>query len=175
MNKLKWFIGSTMLGAILVFGFVNIAVSADKAFNKPESTANKVYQEECGACHLAYPASFLPEKSWNKIMSGLDDHFGESAELDMQTNQVLTSYLAKHSMRKDIFNRMLRNFPSGAPTRITELPYFIRKHNEIPERMVKNNSEVGSFSQCDKCHRGAATGNFEEDDVSIPGFNGWEN
>ena len=173
MNKISWITGGSMLSAILIFGLSNVAIYAEKAITKKVAKPNVVYQEECGACHLAYPAGFMPEKSWNKILSSLDDHFGENAELDKETNQLLKSYLAKHAMRKGFFNRLMRNFPKETPTRITELPYFIRKHDEIPERLVKGNPKVGSFSQCDKCHRGAERGSFEEDDVRIPGVKGW--
>ena len=175
MNKVRWIIGSTMLGSILIFGISNVAVYAEKAVTKKPVKANVVYQEECGACHLAYPTGFLPAKSWQKILSSLDDHFGENAELDKETQGILESYLSQQGMRKSRFNRLLRNFPKGTPTRITELPYFKHKHREIPKKWVTNNPKVGSFSQCDKCHQGAAKGNFEEDDVRIPGARrGWD-
>ena len=47
-------------------------------------------------------------------------------------------------------------------------------HDEIPPRMVKDNPEVGSFSQCNSCHRGAAEGVYNEHQVSIPGYGRWE-
>jgi hypothetical protein len=43
---------------------------------------------------------------------------------------------------------------AGLP-RITETPYFIRKHHRVPARLVTDNPEVGSFSQCNRCHIGA--------------------
>lgn len=174
MSKIRWVIGTVTLGATLAFGFVNVAVYADKAISKSKPKPNAVYQEECGACHFAYPAGFLPEQSWKKILAHLDDHFGENAELDKETSQVLSAYLSKRAMQKSLFNRFLRNFPKGAPTRITKLPFFIRKHDEVPSRMVKGNPKVGSFSQCDKCHQGATRGDFDEDSVKIPGYSRWE-
>lgn len=174
MSKVRWAIGFISLGATLAFGLVNMAVYADQAISKSSQKPNAVYQEECGACHLAYPAGLLPEKSWNKILNNLEDHFGENAELDKESNQVLQKYLAKNSMQKGIFSKFLRNFPKGVPTRITKLPYFIRKHDEVPSKMVTGNPKVGSFSQCDKCHSSAARGDFEEDNVKIPGYGGWE-
>ena len=47
---------------------------------------------------------------------------------------------------------------------------FIRKHDEIPRRMVQDNPKVGSFSQCSNCHNLAEKGIFDEDTVNIPGF-----
>ena len=175
INKLSWITGSLLLGSSLIFGVSNVAVYAEKAVTKAPPKPNAVYQEECGACHLAYPAGFLPAKSWQKILSGLDDHFGENAELDKETSQILNTYLSKHAMRKSLFNRFLRNFPKGTPIRITELPYFIRKHDEISKKWVEKNPKIGSFSQCDKCHQSAAKGDFDEDNVRIPGARrGWD-
>ena len=49
--------------------------------------------EECSACHMAYPPSLLPARSWSAIMTGLDDHFGENAMLDEATRAEIEAYL----------------------------------------------------------------------------------
>ncbi|HHL31474.1 MAG TPA: hypothetical protein ENJ41_02735 [Oceanospirillales bacterium] len=41
---------------------------------------NANYTEECGGCHFAYQPGLLPEKSWLKIMTDLQNHFDENAE-----------------------------------------------------------------------------------------------
>jgi len=202
MNKVKWSIGTILLGVILNFGFTGLALQADSLFEKNEhhenerdderhenkkgehknrsksaGPINKLYVEECGACHVAYPAGLLPKQSWYKIMTNLENHFDENAELDAKTGQQISNYLNKYALDSGLSGRlrkMLRNIPKQAPIRITKLPYFIRKHDEIPSRMVKGNPKVGSFSQCDKCHQGAQRGDFEEDRVKIPGFGRWE-
>ena len=40
------------------------------------------YQQECAACHLAYPPGMLPAPSWKRIMGGLEHHYGTDASLD---------------------------------------------------------------------------------------------
>jgi hypothetical protein len=40
------------------------------------------YTAECAACHTAYPAGMLPAQSWQRIMKGLDQHYGSDASLD---------------------------------------------------------------------------------------------
>jgi hypothetical protein len=60
------------------------------------------------------------------------------------------------------------------PPRITQTRYFLRKHDEVPMRLVSGNPEIGSFSNCQACHVGAAKGSFDEDDVRIPGVGRWE-
>jgi hypothetical protein len=135
-----------------------------------------VYQEECGSCHLAYPPSLLPSASWKAVMKGLDDHFGDNAELPAEQNAQITEFLDKYaSDRRDRMKnaRLLRDTKGDAPLRITELPYFKDEHGAIPQRMVEDNPEVQSLSRCDACHQDAAKGRFDDDTVAIPGFSRW--
>jgi len=134
---------------------------------------NQAYAEECGSCHMAYPAMLLPQQSWRKIMAGLEDHFGENAVLDATTRHEIEGYLVRESARLT-YRKMFRNLGDAAPLRITELPYFVHKHDEIPARFVAGNERVKSLSQCNACHRDAERGRFDEDDVVIPGVGRWD-
>ena len=58
---------------------------------------NPVYKEECGSCHMAYPPGLLPAISWQKVMAGLEDHFGDNAELDTATRQTISDFLLNDS------------------------------------------------------------------------------
>jgi len=51
----------------------------------------KVYQQECAACHLAYPPGLLPAASWQRPMGNLPKHFGTEASLDATTLQTLSA------------------------------------------------------------------------------------
>jgi len=140
--------------------------------------ANKAYQTECSACHFAYPPGFLPQRSWLRIMTTLDDHFGENAELDRETRESISRYLQSNAADQlpNRFSRsVLRSINQvDAPLRITLTPYFEHKHREIPARMVTGNPKVRSFSNCLNCHSMAKQGMFDEDSVRIPGFGRWE-
>lgn len=142
------------------------------------NTKHPVYEEECGSCHMAYPAGLLPSRSWDKLMAGLEDHFGDNAELLPETHKVIRDYLAAHSADHQS-SRLSRKFlysvdTNSSPLRITETAYFKRKHDEIPARMVTGNSKVNSFSNCNSCHMNAVKGVFSEDDVRIPGYGRWD-
>ena len=50
--------------------------------NRALSGSEKMYQKECGSCHMAYQPQFLPQRSWNKMMKNLDNHFDVDATLD---------------------------------------------------------------------------------------------
>ncbi|WP_221793238.1 diheme cytochrome c [Oceanobacter mangrovi] len=142
-------------------------------YNLASAELSVAYQEECSACHVAYPPALLPARSWQLTMATLDNHFGEDASLDDTTRQEITDYLTRHAALKNS-RFMLRISDDRTPQRITELPYFVRKHDEVPRRMVNGNPEVNSFSNCDACHRDAKRGVFNEDTVDIPGFGRWD-
>lgn len=143
-----------------------------------EPVNNELYTQECGACHFAYQPGLLPARSWKKLMSGLEDHFGENAELGAEEVRQLTAYLVEKAADKSDRRhslRMSRSIPSGAtPLRITGVPYFKREHDEIPARHVSGNPKVGSLSNCDACHSRVKQGSFEEAEIKIPGYGRWE-
>jgi hypothetical protein len=139
---------------------------------------NAFYKEECGACHFPYQPGLLPARSWQKLMSGLDNHFGENAELDAADAQKLSVYLIANAADKSSYKRskgITRSLSKReVPLRISETRYFKRKHHELPSRMVKGNDKVRSFSNCDLCHTRAAQGSYNEHQVKIPGFRNWD-
>ena len=136
---------------------------------------NYGYRDECGSCHLAYPPELLPARSWRVLMQGLDRHFGDNAEVDAQTATRIEAYLVANAATGDRYRRAagLSRVSDGSQPRITATRYFQRKHDEVPQRLVKDNSEVGSFSNCQACHSGAERGDFDEDRVRIPGAGRW--
>jgi len=130
-------------------------------------------QEECGSCHMVYPAFLLPPQSWRGIMANLDDHFGENAALDDATRSAIESYLVEISLPLN-YRRMAVRPGKEWPLRISELPGFRHEHDEIPSSLIRDNDKVSSLSQCNACHRGAERGYFDEDNVVIPGFGRWD-
>lgn len=139
---------------------------------------NPLYQDECGSCHMAYPAGLLPARSWEKLMSGLDDHFDDNAELDAATHEAIQAFLVNHSADKSNYRRSRRIASSensdAVPIRISETSYFRHEHDEIPTRMVTGNKEVLSYSNCNACHRKAEQASFRERDILIPGYGQWD-
>lgn len=144
----------------------------------PAPGSDPTYTSECGACHLAYPPGLLPARSWERIMDGLADHFGDNAELPAADNYALRAYLTATSGDRSAHTRS-RGFaasvaPDAAPLRITDTLYFRRQHHEIPTSMVQNNRQVLSFANCQACHRDAGAGSYDEDRVAIPGYGHWD-
>ena len=139
---------------------------------------NALYKEECGSCHFAYQPGLLPEQSWNKIMSSLDNHFGDNAELGSDTHQQILAYLTRNSADKVNDRRsrkIMRSISSAsAPLRISEIPYIKHEHDEIPRRFIIGNDKVASLSHCDACHQNAQSGSFSERQINIPGVGRWD-
>lgn len=147
-------------------------------FTGVATVSDAVYSEECGSCHMAYPAGLLPARSWSALMTGLDDHFGDNAELNDPTRQHIIDFLLANSADRSNYRRSQKFAASIAssdtPVRITQTPYFRREHHEIPARLVGPNAEVKSFSQCNACHADAEKGSFNEHDINIPGVGRWD-
>jgi len=137
-------------------------------FIKPVN--NSVYKEECGACHFAYQPELLPGASWMKILTNLDDHFGESIELDDDSKKVISDYLKSNSAEYSSAKRavkIMRSLGNQIPLRITDIPYIKEKHHEISPNVLKRES-IGSLSNCSACHTTAEEGIYEDDNVKMP-------
>jgi hypothetical protein len=190
LNALRFATGTLLLGSALTLGIYGLSTLNNQSLADddddehseyrphPEQpgtgmAATQQYKQECGSCHLPYPAKLLPARSWQTMMASLDNHFGDDASLSAATQAEILAYLSAHSSGNQ--TRYLKGLAyNDTPQRITELPYFRRKHREVPERMVSGNPQVGSFSQCDSCHKDAAQGKFNEHSVVIPGFGRWD-
>jgi hypothetical protein len=141
---------------------------------------DKQYQEECGGCHFAYQPGLLPAKSWEVLLNAkaLRKHFGVNAELDDDTLKVIHDYAVDNAADKSWYKRSRKiavaTEDGPTPLRITELRYISRKHQVIPEKMIKDNKGVKSLSFCDKCHTQAAQGVYDADTVNIPNYPNWD-
>jgi nitrate/TMAO reductase-like tetraheme cytochrome c subunit len=117
------------------------------------------WHTECSGCHIAFPAAGLPAASWQKVMEGLDKHFGTDASLPPQDAQEITKYLEQNASKR--WNG------SDTPLRVTESKWFVSKHREVGTAVWKRAS-IKSHSNCGACHQGADKGDFNEDNVRIP-------
>lgn len=131
---------------------------------------NSVYQIQCGACHFAYQPELLPESSWIKLLTSLEDHFGESVELDADSQKKIIDYLrannADHFTTKRA-RKIMKGLGNRVPLRITQIPYIIKEHHEISPGVLKRES-IGSLSNCIACHTTAEDGIYDDDNVRIP-------
>ena len=142
-----------------------MAIALPASADSLKLVTNPLYQEECAACHLAYPPQLLDAHSWLHLMNGLDKHFGSDASLDQQRRTAIVNYLGQNAGGGKVGRTV---DAKGQPlTRISETAYFQRKHRKI-DAAIFTRPAIKSAANCAACHPGAAKGDFEEDRVQIP-------
>lgn len=127
---------------------------------KQPSASNPKWKEECGSCHTAFPPRLLVAEDWQKLMGGLDKHFGVNATLDAKDN-------------KEILDFLQRNAGSGARhssanLRITDSAWFTREHHEVSSKTWANPA-VKSRANCTACHVNGDRGDWSERGIRMPG------
>ena len=119
------------------------------------------YTAECAACHTAYPPGMLPAQSWQRIMKGLDHHYGSDASLDEKTVAEIGRWLQTHA---GTYKRVSEAPPQD---RLTRSVWFERKHRKI-EPAVWQLSSIKSAANCAACHTGTERGLFDDDHLKHP-------
>lgn len=148
--------------------------------NKPgvAPVTYQLYIDECGSCHFAYQPGLLPQRSWNKLMANLQDHFGTDATLDEPEYTSIRRYLVANAADKAHQFKRSRKIDKKiyhyeTPLAVTKTRYFIRKHDEIPKYLITQ-KEVRSLSNCIACHTTADKGIYSERAIKIPNYGGWD-
>lgn len=119
--------------------------------------------KECTACHMIYQPEMLPARSWDALIKGLDNHFGESAALDSAIAENIREFLVANAAdAPGVRSRWTRGLgKADVPLRISETPMFKRHHHELSANAFKR-QEVGSAANCIACHKGADKGYYME-------------
>ena len=150
------------LAALTMFLLGASASVADERYSPiTDSTVSK----ECGACHMAFQPQMLPKRSREKMMAGLNDHFGEDASLDKPMTQHITAYLVANAADTSWWGgKFMRGVKDHmVPLRITETPHWVHEHNdEVPARAWAN-PKVKSKANCLACHPRANRGDYDDD------------
>lgn len=133
---------------------------ADSGRAMPRNVPN-AYTQECAACHTAYPPGLLPAASWNRVMTGLGNHYDTDASLDAATVRQLKQWLQAHA---GTYKRVNEEPPED---RITRSAWFERKHRKIEPATWKLAS-VKSAANCAACHTGADQRLFDEHNLRMP-------
>lgn len=136
------------------------AAQADGGRGMPRDMP-KAYVAECAACHTAYTPGLLPARSWQRIMTGLDRHYGTDASLDPATVQQLSRWLQANA---GTYKRVTEEPPQD---RITRSAWFVHKHDGIAPPVWKLAS-VKSAANCGACHTGADQGQYDDDHLQFP-------
>ena len=123
--------------------------------------APAAYAQECASCHMAFAPGLLPAASWQRLMAGLNKHYGSDASLPPATVQELSRWLQANAAT---YKRVREEPPQD---RITRSAWFERKHRRFDEATWKH-AAVKSRVNCSACHTGADQGDFDDDNVRLP-------
>jgi hypothetical protein len=115
--------------------------------------ANAPWQAECASCHIAYPPQLLPAQSWQRLMAGLERHFGSDASVAPAVAAEIGDFLQRHS------GTGKRVAGAGESLRITQTRWFQREHRKVSAK---------NPASCESCHTTAAQGDFRERNIRLP-------
>jgi len=160
---------ATLTAAIIAIVCVWIVRAGERVPPRgvPDMPVNKTYQSDCGACHDPFHPSLLPRRSWQSLMAGLDNHFGEDASLPSPEAAEITQYLTTYSAEAwdtESGQRIAKVSPAD-PLRITASPHWQRKHHWLPASAFTAES-VRTKSHCTACHADAETGRFADQAIT---------
>jgi nitrate/TMAO reductase-like tetraheme cytochrome c subunit len=151
----------TCIPVLVVFLVVWIGVASADGRPSSRPPPPPVYVEECGSCHVAYPARFLGASSWSAVLAGLESHFGVDASVDPRVLEELRGYLLAGARSRETVD--------GAKPllRITQTPWFRHEHPR-PSASVWAHPDVKSPANCGACHRQAESGDYRERSLRMP-------
>ena len=149
---------TSLLGVALAAALAPGAARGEDALRFP---APPVYVQECGSCHVPYPARYLSAESWNAVLDGLGAHFGADASLDPTLSEEIRIFLDRAASRRP-------TAADGRPLlRLTQTRRFRSEHDEVGADLWKRPG-VGSPANCGACHPGAQLGDYAEGAIRVP-------
>ena len=81
------------MSIVLSVLMVALAIVSADADERVAPVTDPVVKKECGSCHMVFPPQFLPQRSWQKLVETLSDHFGENASLGEAEQKAVLDYL----------------------------------------------------------------------------------
>jgi len=178
-TKPRLSIGLVMLASLLLFSawwlqgyLMQTGEQPYLPFAGPDLPHDPLWQEECGACHMAYHPSLLPARSWERILQSQADHFAEDLSLEAETIRQLMDYATRNAAEAtpaEASWKILHSISAdNTPLRITQTQYWKEKHSDIPGSVWRR-QEVNGRYNCDACHLDAEQGGFQDGAMRIPG------
>ncbi|MEA2050251.1 MAG: cytochrome b/b6 domain-containing protein [Campylobacterota bacterium] len=133
---------------------------------------NQIFYDNCSECHKIYPTYMLPEKSWTRIMDGLDNHFGEEISdqnISKNDQTIIRKYLLENSAqssKREAAVKIMKYDGNSRPLAITKTKYWRQTHKNIPNH-IYNQKNIKDKSNCFACHKNLDKGMIEDIDIII--------
>jgi hypothetical protein len=110
-------------------------------------------------------------RSWEVLLDGQADHFGDDLALDPVTVAELREFARRNAAESAMTEaawKINRSIPAQeTPLRITETAYWKRKHHDIADKLWQTPA-VRAKSNCAACHFDAERGTFEDAAMRLP-------
>lgn len=128
---------------------------------------NHLFVKECASCHTLYPPNLLPKKSWELIMSDLENHFGDDATIPEDSNKEILAFLLKNSAETSTMEssfKFLNSIKNQDIIAMTKTTFWEKTHKEIPKEMF-DYKEIKSKANCKACHSDIEKGLIEDENI----------
>jgi hypothetical protein len=102
----------------------------------------------------------LTAENWQRLMGGLDKHFGVNATMDAKDNKDILDFLQRYAGRGSRY--------ISSSLRVSDTPWFKSEHREVSSK-TWSNPAIKSRSNCTACHVNAERGDWSERGVRMPG------
>ena len=113
--------------------------------------------QKCTQCHPFYPPFMLPKASWERLIDGLENHFGEvltEQNITREENAEIRSYLTHHAAEtssQKLAYKTLSSLGEQRPLSMTKVPYWRETHEHISQEVFRQ-KKIKKASNCFACH-----------------------
>lgn len=158
--------------ALTLLGINAGLTDADDGHARFAMPRDPVFVKECGSCHTAYAPGMLTVAEWKRVMTGLQNHYGDDASLDEPVRMGILRWLIDGAADGPEATRMMRRIAEAYRAshdlpRITGSRLFRYKHDAIPDAVWRRKS-IARKSNCGACHIRDNAGRYDADEVKVP-------
>ena len=100
-------------------------------------------------------------------MSDLENHFGDDASLDFETNKNILAFLLKNSAETSTMEssfKFLQSIKNQDIITLSKTTFWEKTHKEIPKEIF-DNEKIKSKANCKACHSDIEKGLIEDENI----------
>ena len=100
-------------------------------------------------------------------MGDLENHFGDDASLDVETNNEILAFLVKNSAETSTMEaswNFLNSINNKDIIALSDTEFWKKRHKDIPKEVFEN-SKIKSQANCKACHSDIEKGLIENENI----------
>lgn len=100
-------------------------------------------------------------------MGDLENHFGDDASLDVETNNEILAFLVKNSAETSTMEaswNFLNSINNKDIIALSDTEFWKKRHKDIPKEVFEN-SKIKSKANCKACHTDIEKGLVEDENI----------